>query len=466
MLTARRYDAILSEPSTPWMAGVASLFTRDFFALVRSRLAPGGVFCQWMHVYGMPVEDVRTVVGGFADVFPQSALFQVSEGDLLLLGAEGAWPEPAADVLASRLSPAVADHLRGVGVTGPRVLATLFVLGPGRLPVFAGGAPRHTDDRPILELRAARAMLARTTRPNREALLAAQAEAPVEPWTTLTRGLTANDLADRGRMLERTTGIALALEAYGHALRIDPTSVAAQQGLVRIARVGDAGRVSEALLRRLAEGPDPLGARVSLAELYHAEGRIADAGRELDAVLAADPSHLRALKTAAAIQGELGQAGAVEVLAGRAATLSPGDAEAAALLASASLLAGDPVQAAERAEAALRLDPASWRALRVRAIALAQAGRFAEAGRAFDVLLETDADSYESWAHAGAFRSDRSDWGGAAAAFERATDLAPDSRTAWEGLARAAAMLQDPARSLRAEAALRRIESEGGGRRR
>jgi spermidine synthase len=48
-LTARpaRYDVIVSEPSNPWIAGVAGLFTREFYAFAKGRLAPGGVFCQW-----------------------------------------------------------------------------------------------------------------------------------------------------------------------------------------------------------------------------------------------------------------------------------------------------------------------------------------------------------------------------------------------------------------------------------
>ena len=44
---------IISEPSNPWITGVANLFTRDFFELTASRLAPGGIFAQWFHLYGM-----------------------------------------------------------------------------------------------------------------------------------------------------------------------------------------------------------------------------------------------------------------------------------------------------------------------------------------------------------------------------------------------------------------------------
>src|SRR5207249_3644231 len=61
LLTDRRYDVIVSEPSNPWMAGVSSLFTRDFFALARSHLAAGGILCQWAHVYNMGSGDLRTV---------------------------------------------------------------------------------------------------------------------------------------------------------------------------------------------------------------------------------------------------------------------------------------------------------------------------------------------------------------------------------------------------------------------
>ena len=73
-LTAKRYDAIISEPSNPWMAGVSSLFTRDFFRLARERLAPGGLFCQWAHVYNLSRADLETVVASFTDAFPHAAI--------------------------------------------------------------------------------------------------------------------------------------------------------------------------------------------------------------------------------------------------------------------------------------------------------------------------------------------------------------------------------------------------------
>jgi spermidine synthase len=457
LLTRERFDIVISEPSNPWMAGVANLFTRDFFALVRSRLRPGGLFAQWMHVYGMPTDSVRSVLGGFADVFPQSAAFQVSESDLVLVGSASAWPEPGAAELRDRMArPRIAADLRGIAVTRPGTLAGLFVLGPGRLEALAGNAPRHTDEYPILELRAARAMLANTAAENRRALLEAAGGPPVQPWADLRASLSADDVVERGRLLEQASGFAMALEAYGRALRLDPRSTAAQEGLSRIGAVSEAGPSVEALLKKLADGPDPLGARVSLARLYRAEGRIEDAGRELQAVLDRDASDVRALKLVAAIQGDLGEAGAVEVFAGRAQTLAPGDAEAAALLASASLLAGENHTAVERADTALRLDGRMILACRVRALALARLGR-PEAKAAFAGLIERDAGSWKTWTEYGAFLLASGDALAAAKAFEEASDLAPDSVEAWRGLSQACAAIGDHRQVAHAQAALRRL---------
>jgi tetratricopeptide (TPR) repeat protein len=226
---------------------------------------------------------------------------------------------------------------------------------------------------------------------------------------------------------------------------------------VRIGAASEARPLVEGLLNTLAEGPDPLGARVSLARLYHAVGRPVDAGRELGTVLTRDRMNIRALKLMAAIQGDLGQAGAVEILAGRAATLAPGDAEAAALLASASLLSGEAPLALERAEEALRLDPGLGLALRVRALALARLENPVEARAAFLALLEQEGRSWQSWAHYGAFLADTGDREGAVGAFEEAADLAPDRPQAWKGLLETARLQGEVALVSRAEAALRRL---------
>ena len=67
LLTPQRYDVIVSEPSNPWMAGVASLFTREFFEAARARLKPDGLLCQWAHTYDISPQDLQSIVADVRD---------------------------------------------------------------------------------------------------------------------------------------------------------------------------------------------------------------------------------------------------------------------------------------------------------------------------------------------------------------------------------------------------------------
>ncbi len=69
------------------MAGVASLFTREFFEAARARLKPDGLLCQWAHTYDISPGDLQSIVRTFGSVFPQGTLWMVGGGDLLLIGA-------------------------------------------------------------------------------------------------------------------------------------------------------------------------------------------------------------------------------------------------------------------------------------------------------------------------------------------------------------------------------------------
>ena len=76
-LTAAKYDVIVSEPSNPWIAGVAALFTREFFEAARAHLAPGGVICQWANIYNISDRDLRSIAATFTSVFPHGTVWLV-----------------------------------------------------------------------------------------------------------------------------------------------------------------------------------------------------------------------------------------------------------------------------------------------------------------------------------------------------------------------------------------------------
>jgi len=68
------YDVIVSEPSNPWVAGVSSLFTTEFYREVRAHLAPDGVFVQWVHTYEFEDEMLLSILAALRTQFPHLRL--------------------------------------------------------------------------------------------------------------------------------------------------------------------------------------------------------------------------------------------------------------------------------------------------------------------------------------------------------------------------------------------------------
>jgi len=89
-LTDQKYDVIISEPSNPWMAGLASLFTKDFFELAKDRLNEQGVYLQWLQTYQIDWETVKLIGRTFTEVFPNGVMLATEPSglgvDYLLVG--------------------------------------------------------------------------------------------------------------------------------------------------------------------------------------------------------------------------------------------------------------------------------------------------------------------------------------------------------------------------------------------
>lgn len=87
LTTRKRYDIIFSEPSNPYRAGIASLFTAEYYEAVADRLEKGGFFVQWVQAYEIDAETIRTIYATMRRVFPHIQSWQTSAGDLVLLAA-------------------------------------------------------------------------------------------------------------------------------------------------------------------------------------------------------------------------------------------------------------------------------------------------------------------------------------------------------------------------------------------
>ncbi len=152
----RRYDIIISEPSNPWVSGVSSLFTREFYQLAKRYLKPGGILVQWFQLYEMDASLLASVLASLGGEFPDYVIYATTNSDLLIIGGDpDTLARPLADLSAV---PGVADELRRVHVLTPgdmqiRRIGSKKILAP----FFASfGVPANSDYAPYLDLHAAK----------------------------------------------------------------------------------------------------------------------------------------------------------------------------------------------------------------------------------------------------------------------------------------------------------------------
>jgi spermidine synthase len=151
-LTDRSFDVIISEPSNPWMTVASNLFTREFFKIGRRRLADRGIFCQWIQLYCLGVEDLRCLIATFDEVFEHTAVFFTKEMvDMLLVGSPQGLRFDVSEIRRRVADEKVAQDLDRVGVYGAPSLLAHFIIGPEEVTRFSLGATLNTDDNARIE---------------------------------------------------------------------------------------------------------------------------------------------------------------------------------------------------------------------------------------------------------------------------------------------------------------------------
>ena len=147
------YDLITLEPPPIGYAGVAALYSTEFYALARSRLKPRGYLSQWLPAYQVPAAVTLAMIRAFVDVFPQAVLVSGAEADLLLLGANDSRIEIDPARVADRLAkaPAVQADLRRLDLGTLREIVGTFVGAAGTLAHATRDVTPAGDDRPIQE---------------------------------------------------------------------------------------------------------------------------------------------------------------------------------------------------------------------------------------------------------------------------------------------------------------------------
>ncbi len=161
LLTSRQqYDVIFSEPSNPYRAGIASLYTRDFYSSVVNRLGRNGLFVQWMQMYSIDAATMKTIYATISSVFPNVDTWTTTTGDIVLVASR----EPIvydANVMRQRLA---VEPYRGSTHAAWRVETAEGVLahfiGSEKLAHAAAKGVKilNTDDRQVIEFSFARSL--------------------------------------------------------------------------------------------------------------------------------------------------------------------------------------------------------------------------------------------------------------------------------------------------------------------
>ena len=166
LMTKQKYDVIISEPSNPWMAGVANLFSYEHYRNLRKKLAPGGVVCQWLHAYSMSKEDLRMIIATFKAVFPEASLWMAYFPDLMLIGREEGGKIDFTEFKRLFEHPEIRRDFEPYGVRTPEGVLSSFWIGNEGLKLISGGARINRDNHPYLEFSAPRYLYHTDTKEN------------------------------------------------------------------------------------------------------------------------------------------------------------------------------------------------------------------------------------------------------------------------------------------------------------
>jgi len=147
--TDQRFDLITGEPPPPGIAGVASLYTREYFDLVRDRLSEGGIATYWLPLAVLTDQSALGIIGAFCEAFENCSLWHGMGPDLMLVGSRGELSRPSvSDFSRQWQDPNLIDELVALGFESPEQMGALFIGDADYLRQLSRDVPPLTDDRP------------------------------------------------------------------------------------------------------------------------------------------------------------------------------------------------------------------------------------------------------------------------------------------------------------------------------
>jgi spermidine synthase len=153
LTTKEKYDVITADPIHPWFRGAGYLYTTEYFKQVSDHLLPGGFICQWLPIYELTPEDLKSVVVTFMQHFQYTMLW-LTHYDAELIGSNTPIRFDEAELDRRIAEPAISDDLKRVMMGSATDLLSYFVMGTHGMEEFSRGGVINTDDNLYLEFSA------------------------------------------------------------------------------------------------------------------------------------------------------------------------------------------------------------------------------------------------------------------------------------------------------------------------
>jgi len=276
----RRYDVIISEPSNLWLAGIANLFSSDFYKIAKSRLNPGGVLCQWSHIYYMSPDDMKVVINTFRSVFPHASIWFSTLGDILMIGTQEELRIDYLQLAKHYNISGVMDDLQRLSMREPLAILSCYLLDESGVARLTTNSRISSDNHPVLEFSVPRSIYENTSESNRKIIKGFQ-----------TRDFPEMDNFDEERVTKRASfwyhlGVAYdykdmsedAQRNYEKAISVDPVFTPAYEGLaLSLYKEKEANKAIELLKKAIAIDPSGSEAYYNLGQIYFDQGLISDA---------------------------------------------------------------------------------------------------------------------------------------------------------------------------------------------
>jgi spermidine synthase len=232
--TPRSYDVIVADLFHPARDGAATLYTKEHFTVIRSRLNPGGIFCQWLPLHQMDETMLRIVIRTFLEVSPNAHAYLLHWSvDVPVLGLIGTeqWP----------------DH--GNRVADDPKVSGGFIAGPDALRRFSGNTSLNTDDHQVLTYAAARFAYRHRATSYDGLLTVLGIEGPPTDF------LKARNVYLQGLIHETEGRLPKAIEYYLESARISDSFTMGYSRCISLAaaQAKDRPDVARALLQRMVE---------------------------------------------------------------------------------------------------------------------------------------------------------------------------------------------------------------------